>query len=106
MTAPRHWRCVAYAIAGALTGCAAYAQDAAPTVGATGELGALVSVLDAGGLPAVLAVTGWMLGRGGIPVTLQLSADDRNLLRGIARKLASAVAAETDRDDSHDEPGP
>ena len=98
-----HWRCVAYAVLGLLTGCAAYAQDSgAPSVASADTTSLLFEAVRAGGLPSVLALMGWTLGRGGIPITVQLSAEDRDLLKRIAKYLAKAV---DDRDDSVDSGG-
>lgn len=93
----RH-RCGVWALAGLLTGCAAYAQDAAPpaAVLAGGTDVWLLEVVRAGGLPAVLAVTGWMFGRGGLPVTIslgekplvvRLADEDRKLLENAVDAL-------------------
>jgi len=81
-----HWRCISYAMMGLLTGCAALAQDGSvPALPAPTSTESLVlEGLRVGGLPGVLALTGWMVGRGGIPVTLQLSDKDRELLQRLA----------------------
>ena len=76
-------RCVTWTLLGMLTGCAAYAQDDLVVSGG-GDMGLLIELLKAGGLPAVLGFTGWLFGRGGLPVTIQLSEADRKLLERLA----------------------
>lgn len=99
----RH-RCIVWAVVGCLAGCAAYAQDpAAPLVPAAPDgMALLLQLLQAGGLPAVLGAGGWLLGRGGIPITVQLSEPDRELLRRVARHLAKAIDDAPPKDDSLD----
>ncbi len=89
-------RCAVWAVCGVLTGCAAYAQDAPipASMGAGSELW-MLELVKAGGLPAVLGITGWMFGRGGLPVTIQLG--DRPLVVRLheddARRLDRLVEA-------------
>lgn len=111
-----HGRCVGWALLGCAVGCAAYAQDATPAPTATAAVdttGLLLQLLQAGGLPAVLGAGGWLLGRGGIPITVQLSAEDRDLLRSISRRMSHALESDdrprtaeasrsADADDSED----
>lgn len=75
----RH-RCAYYAILGTMVGCAAYAADEPTQASGGAEFGMMMELVKAGGLPAVLGFLGWMFGKGGIPVTIQLSETDRKLL--------------------------
>lgn len=78
-------RCITWTLLGAMAGCAAYAQDGGDSViTGGGDFGLLVELLKAGGLPAVLGITGWLFGKGGLPVTIQLSEPDRKLLEKLA----------------------
>lgn len=78
-------RCATWGLLGVLGGCAAYAQDdPSAVVAGGGELGLWLELLKAGGLPAVLGFTGWLFGRGGLPVTIQLSETDRKLIEKLA----------------------
>jgi hypothetical protein len=79
-----HLRCLSWAACGVLAGCAAYAQDPAASIPLDGG-GAFLELVRAGGLPAVLGFIGWMLGRGGVPVTIQLSTVDRELIRRLVK---------------------
>jgi hypothetical protein len=103
--AARH-RCVAWAGSGALLGLAwnAWAQ-ADPTVPAEAltdpGLHTLVELLQGGGLPAVVAILGWLAGRwGGVPLVVSLHADDRALLERASRRMAKAL-----EDDDTPSPG-
>ena len=85
-------RCGAGAGTGLVLGLAtvAHAQgsDLVPPVGvapADPSTILLLQLLQAGGLPAALALMGWLLGRGGIPIHVRLSDDDRKLLGGKPR---------------------
>jgi hypothetical protein len=95
MTRLAHARCLVTGCLGLVLGVAAVAhgQDAPPptvTTQAIDPLTGLLGLMQAGGLPAVLAGLGWLLGRGGgVPVTIQLHGDDRELLKRIARHIAS-----------------
>lgn len=83
----RGHRCIAWTLLGVATGCAAYAQDTAVPASALGGSEAmLLELLRAGGLPAVLGFVGWMFSRGGIPVVLRLSDEDRKLLEELAEE--------------------
>lgn len=81
-------RCAAGASVGLVLGLAtvAHAQGATDLVSqasaATSDPSTmlLLQFLQAGGLPAALALLGWLLGRGGIPLHVRLSDDDRKLL--------------------------
>ncbi len=107
-----HTRCTVGALLGALVGVAAvaHAQDPADVVALADPSGisTLVELVSGGGLPAVLAVLGWLAGRwGGIPVapltiTVQLSPEDRAELKRARRALERA---DDDRSDS-DDPAP
>lgn len=79
--------CSIWMLLGILTGCAAYAQDETAHImhGSSAEMGLLIEMVKAGGLPAVLGVIGWLFGRGGLPVTIQLTDNDRNLIRGMMK---------------------
>lgn len=112
----RHLRCFRWALAAAAVGLAwtAWAQQNAAPPDALGSLaadpttGIVVSLLQGGGLPAVLAVAAWWA-RGslasGVPIVVALSAEDRELLRKVVRHLARAVAEEHPKDDSLDKSG-
>ena len=83
-------RCVQTASLGAVLGFAAvaHAQGAAELapvgVSSPGDPSTvlMLQILQAGGLPAALALVGWLVGRGGIPLHISLSDHDRALLMG------------------------
>lgn len=84
-----HVRCGVWAVLGLVVGLAAVAyadEGAAPAAAGDGAL--LLELARAGGLPAVLAGVGWLLGRGGIPVRIELSPADRELLEDLAADRA------------------
>lgn len=78
-------RCLVWAAGGGALGLAlvARAQDPVAVAPAAdpGSLSLLVDLIQGGGLPAVLALFGWLAGRGGVPVVIRLSDEDRRLLR-------------------------
>lgn len=79
-------RCLTWALGGLLLGLAVVAHGQDPTDVAVladpGSLSLLVDLVSGGGLPAILALLGWAVGRwGGVPVVLRLHDDDRRLLR-------------------------
>jgi hypothetical protein len=93
-------RCVAWSATGAALGLAivAHAQDPLTQL-ATDPSGVQVftDLLSGGGLPAVLALLGWLAGRwGGVPVVLRMSDEDRRLLKRFLPK----------DDDDSDNPSP
>lgn len=104
-----HTTCVIGALIGALVGLAAVAHAQDPTdvvaLADPSGLSTLVELVSGGGLPAVLAVLGWLAGRwGGIPVapltiTVQLSPEDRAELKRARRALEREA-----QDDSDDPP--
>lgn len=80
-------RCIVYSGTGALLGVAtlAHAQSSLPAVSQVAtdpSTALLLQFLQAGGLPAALALVAWVIGRGGIPIHIQLSKDDRDALSG------------------------
>lgn len=85
-----HGRCIRSASLGAVLGFAAvaHAQGAAELapvgVSSPGDPSTvlMLQILQAGGLPAALALVGWLVGRGGIPLHISLSDHDRALLMG------------------------
>lgn len=104
----RHTTCTLGALLGLVVGLAAVAHAQDPTdvvaLADPSGLSTLVELVSGGGLPAVLAVLGWLAGRwGGIPVapltiTVQLSPEDRAELKRARRALEKAD------DDSEDPP--
>lgn len=81
-----HARCLAFATCGVLLGASvnAWAQAVPPVVPVDLGLPAwLVSLLQIGGLPAVVGALAFVLGRGGLSITVRLSDDDRTLLRSL-----------------------
>lgn len=88
-----HIRCGVWAVLGLVVGLAAVAYGAdegaaAPATASTGDAAILLELVRSGGLPAVLAAVGWLLGRGGIPVRIELSPADRELLEDLAAERA------------------
>lgn len=77
-------RCLVWTILGVVTGCAAYAQDVAPAVAMSPSDSFWLEVIRAGGLPAVLGMGGYFLSRGGVPVVVRVSDEDRKLLERLA----------------------
>ena len=81
-------RCMGGAVMGLVLGLAtvAHAQGAVDLVPSVTppqtdpSTALMLALLQAGGLPAALALLGWLLGRGGIPLHVRLSDDDRKLL--------------------------
>lgn len=81
-------RCAGGAVMGLVLGLAtvAHAQGAVELVPSIAppqtdpSTALMLALLQAGGLPAALALLGWLLGRGGIPLHVRLSDDDRTLL--------------------------
>ena len=106
-----HTACVIGALLGALVGVAAVAHAQDPTdvvaLADPSGLSTLVELVSGGGLPAVLAILGWLAGRwGGIPVapltiTVVLSPEDRAELKRARRALEKA---DDDRSDSDEPP--
>jgi len=91
-----HTRCLTWAASGLALGVAAvaHAQDAVVAEVLATESSLVVELVRTGGLPAVLAALGWLLGRGGIPlrveptrVVLELAPEDRALLGRVADAL-------------------
>lgn len=81
--------CTRYAAMGLGLGLAAtaWAQDpvSAGVTPVDPSMALLLDLIRGGGLPAVLAVVGWWVGRGGgVKVTVELSEVDRRLLRRVA----------------------
>lgn len=93
----KHLHCLSWSLVAALLGVAvvAYGQDPAATASAGDPIvDTLVELVRGGGLPAVLAWLAWWA-RGalgaGVPLVVQLHADDRALIRRLIRAV--------DRDD-------
>lgn len=88
----RHKNCLVWAVAGLCLGVA-YNAWAEPPNPETVQLDTVSQIMNGSGqigLPAVLAVIGWLLGRGGI--TVKLSESDRELMR-------SCIKTRENRDD-------
>jgi hypothetical protein len=82
----RHARCIGWGLFGAALGLGAVAHGQDPgAVAATDPLVQLFQLMGSGGLPPVLAVGFYMLGRTGIPVVVQLHEKDRALLEALAK---------------------
>lgn len=87
----KHVKCTAWAVAGAVLGVAvvAWGQDTAPSTGAAAAdptIPVLIELIKGGGLPTVLALLGWLASKGGIPVVIRLSDEDRRAIRKLRPK--------------------
>lgn len=86
-----HVRCAVWAVAGAILGFAlvVWGQEPGSNTGAGAvdpSIPVLIELIKGGGLPTVLALLGWLASKGGIPVVIRLSDEDRRAIRKLRPK--------------------